>query len=384
MSTLHHTAQNRILQSKPGNRVDVAQLISRSCRGLVHMFDHEQKLFCYRLKQTEHGLVREGLSRRYTIMSLLGLRRLELSGQPSPIDIKASWNKLLQDTSWIDNCGDVGLLLWLGALLEPESLEQICSSPLQKNVLQSYRDARAGRTMELAWLLTGLAHAALVRRDELTGLTAKTYQLLMKNQGEYGIFGHVFQSGTVSGLMRGRFGSFADQVYPIYALARLAQAFGIDEALISARKCAEAICEHQGPLGQWWWQYDSVSGQVLQRYPVYSVHQEGMAPMALFALAEASGWDFSTRINKGLQWIAGENELKYDMRDEGGEVVWRSFFPRRKHRNYLEEVSAFLGIRGERSTPRDLTIRKECRPYELGWLLYAFASPQAGQENSLS
>jgi hypothetical protein len=58
----------------------VRALVSLAARGLVAMFDADKQLFCHRLLRTEQGLVREGLSPRYTIMTLLGLRELEMAG----------------------------------------------------------------------------------------------------------------------------------------------------------------------------------------------------------------------------------------------------------------------------------------------------------------
>ncbi len=54
---------------------------------------------------------------------------------------------------------------------------------------------------------------------------------------------------------------------------------------------AAAICGLQGPEGQWWWHYDTRNGSVVEGYPVYSVHQHAMAPMALLDLREAGGTD---------------------------------------------------------------------------------------------
>jgi len=78
---------------------------------------------------------------------------------------------------------------------------------------------------------------------------------------------------------------------------------------VGRRTCAEAICRMQGPSGQWWWHYDARNGRIFERYPVYAVHQDGMAPMALFALGEVARLDFSEPIYKGLAWISGNNEL---------------------------------------------------------------------------
>ena len=38
------------------------------------MYDSEKGLFCHRLRKTSEGLKREGISQRYTVMTLLGLR----------------------------------------------------------------------------------------------------------------------------------------------------------------------------------------------------------------------------------------------------------------------------------------------------------------------
>jgi hypothetical protein len=230
--------------------------------------------------------------------------------------------------------------------------------------------------MELAWFLSGLAHAALAGGHELpdlSDLAQKTFSLVAANQGKHGTFGHSARSRSVQGAIRGRIGSFADQVYPIYAFAKFGEAFQHRAALEQAQRCAEAICHAQGALGQWWWHYDTLTGKVLQRYPVYAVHQHGMAPFALFALADVAGLDFSRPICKGLGWIYGKNELALDLRDESSNLVWRSLYRRNAAGTYLRELVDFLtGIPGP-VLAGNLRIKLECRPYELGWLLYAFA-----------
>jgi hypothetical protein len=356
--------------------LELNELIGQATRGLVQMFDAKRKLFCYRLNLGENGLVREGYSHRYTIIALLGLRQLERAGLPSPIDVKETLQSLFKDRNQINSAGDLGLLLWLCAEAAPEEMERICFSRDLKTALTLFPDARHGRTMELAWLLSGLAHAVLARDEQLsdlTSLTAKVFGMLRSNQGRSGIFGHLAARKTVSGMIRSRVGSFADQVYPIYALVRLAQAYDYDEPLKMAQKCADAICTLQGPLGQWWWHYDAHSGRAVQRYPVYSVHQDGMAPMALFALGEATGRDFSPSINQGLQWITGRNELKCNLQDAPLRTIWRSIFPTAKYHGYICELLTYWGLTPEGLSPRGLSIKMECRPYHLGWLLYAFA-----------
>ncbi len=106
-------------------------------------------------------------------------------------------------------------------------------------------------------------------------------------------------------------------------------------------------------------------------FPVYSVHQHAMAPMALRAIEEASGKDFTPWIFKGLRWIQ-DNELSFNMEDASASVVWRCITPS-KSRRLLSDAVAVLTRSNAPETCRGLKVLFECRPYELGWLLYAFA-----------
>ena len=356
-------------------RVQVCQLNQLALNGLVPMFDASERMFCFRLKREGSRLVREGTSRRYTIMSLLGLHQAEAQGLHSPIDVREVTDDFLRQTDWISNCGDLGLLLWLSVLVLPERLPDAWSA-LKLDQTFAEPKAKEGRTMELAWLLTGLAQMRLAlptTRPEITDLAIRTYRLLKENQGDHGIFRHLAVEKTLAGVLRGHIGSFADQVYPIYALTRFAQAYKVHAALDEARRCAEAICRAQGPLGQWWWHYDALTGRVAQRYPVYAVHQHGMAPMALFALEDSGHGGFGEAIYKGLCWITGQNELGFDMRDRSARLIWRSLCHARKTRVLLDRVRALAGGRKQPEKVDKLAVTYECRPYELGWLLYAWA-----------
>ena len=111
----------------------------------------------------------------------------------------------------------------------------------------------------------------------------------------------------------------------------------------------------------------------MEHYPVYSVHQHGMAPMALLALEETCRADFNVHINRGLRWIGGANELDQDLQDRDAGVAWRCIQPP-KSNPYSTGVRALMGKEPSRGP---LHILYECRPYELGWLLYALAPASA-------
>jgi len=353
-------------------RPQMAHLVALAIRGLKSMYEPSKGLFCYRLRRAPEGVVREGISHRYTIIALLGLLRARSAGLQVPMDVEATIDRLFDDRAWLDNLGDLGLLLWLCAATSEEWLKHFYATFDLSMALEHFPDARRRLTMELSWFLTGLTHACKAGcAADLEPLADETYRLIRANQGQHGLFGHMAKWRSPIGLVRGRVGSFADQVYPILAMAHFSQVFGQGEARDNALRCATAICRLQGSQGQWWWHYDSVTGQVVGHYPVYSVHQHGMAPMALLALEETSGADFHPHINNGLRWIRGENELNQDLVDTEVGVAWRCIQPPKS----TAYAASIRGLISKRPTRGRLEILYECRPYELGWLLYAFAQP---------
>jgi len=355
---------------------NVRELISLATRGLVPMFDADKQLFCHRLLRTERGIVREGLSPRYTIMTLLGLRELELAGIDSPFDTRAIYESFIRDRDWIQGIGDLGLLMWLIATFDPAHLGGLFSTFDCETALDRYSDAREGRTMELAWFLAGLAHMAETSSklvSNLMDLSVETYHRIEENQGEYGLFGHMSTRKSIAGRLRGRIGSFADQVYPIYAMSKYAKVFQVEDPLGPVLECSTAICGAQGELGQWWWLYDTRSGRVSSRYPVYSVHQHGMAPMCLFAVEEATGQRFRKFISKGLCWIYGANELGVDMRDGAENLIWRCILPKKTQSKYWEMATSLVRSPNQDIQADSLKTLHEQRPYEFGWLLFALA-----------
>jgi hypothetical protein len=366
---------------------ELENLVALATRGLIRMFDEERQLFCHRLVRTDRGFVRIGHSPRYTIMTLLGLRELELSGGQSPFDNNALYKSFVADSSWISSVGDLGLLVWLTAVYEPEQLDELRGRMNLQNALEHYPDARDGRTMELAWCLAGLSHAAEAApkvAGSLMDAALKGYRLLLENRGGHGYFGHLSTKKSIKGRLRGRIGSFADQIYPIYAMSKFAKSFHVLEALTPARECAKAICQAQGTLGQWWWLYDSQTGRVSSHYPVYSVHQHAMAPMGLFAMEAASGESYQDSVYKGLRWIYGANELGEDMRDCQENVVWRCVLPKNKGNKYREAALSLIGTPSKELHSSELEILHEDWPYELGWLLFAFAKKSVSEAENFS
>jgi hypothetical protein len=96
-----------------------------------------------------------------------------------------------------------------------------------------------------------------------------------------------------------------------------------------------------------------------------------MAPMALLALGEAVQSDFTPWIYKGLRWL-GKNELDVDMLDDSANIIWRCVERTPINKYWKAAAYRVAGHKG-RDSRTGLRPLFECRPYELGWLLYAFA-----------
>lgn len=201
----------------------------------------------------------------------------------------------------------------------------------------------------------------------------------MAAQGASGLFPHMLPA-SAAGRLRAHVGSFADQVYSTLGLARYSVATGDAAALDAADACGARICALQGPEGQWWWHYDARHGTVVEGYPVYSVHQHGMGPMALLDLREAGGRDHLESVIRGLEWIDRHPEVSGSMVDENENVIWRKA-GRRELKKVARGISAAttaiypgFTLPGLDTIFPPTRLDYECRPYELGWLLYAWLS----------
>jgi hypothetical protein len=397
-NAMEHTAGEQLGTSVPPAQqfskitpaIDVNSLCDLALEGLAPMFDIEANLFCYRRKKTAAGMVNDGVSHRYTVITLLGLLEAEASGMRSPVAWQGVLERLLESLDWVGGVGDLGLLLWLCAAAGPKYLGQLCHSVDIPKAFHRFGDTRMGKTTELAWFLTGASYAAATGqgyREGFRAIARQAYVAIKNNQRPGGLFGHLAKRATVRSALRGKIGCFADQVYPIYALVRFAAIYKEQAALDMARNCAEAICRLQGPQGQWWWHYDSATSKVVGKYPVFSVHQDGMAPMALFAVSDEIDEKFTAAAYKGLQWIGGNNELGYEMRHYSSYLIWRSIDQEQKYRAYIAHVLGMESSEQTSETDLKLNLTLECRPYHLGWLLYAFAgrrnpSSQAAEPES--
>jgi hypothetical protein len=240
-------------------------------------------------------------------------------------------------------------------------------------------------TVEHVWTTMALLGAAStpqfdVPRGGLSSLeqaTTRAVERLCDAQGASGLFPHHLPPDRLS-RFRYHVSCFADQAYAIQALTRYAASTGNVQALASAGRCADAIVALQGERGQWWWHYDWRYGTVVEAFPVYSVHQCALAPMALLELREAGGPDHGAAVARGLSWLVRRPESRGELIVDDAGVVWRAV-GRREPGNLVRKVrSAASAARPARrlgwldAVFPPGRVDQECRPFELGWILYAW------------
>ena len=311
----------------------------------------------------------QGRSLRYSAIAALGLGRVPLEAQLETLN---GWDAstlarhclaLAEDT---DDPGALALSLWAAAETAGAS-----DAGLAARLLAAVRGPSIA-SVDCAWAV--VAGLAMPATKTAADVVAEGVARLLAGQSTAGLFPHALpQPGGV----RGHVGSFADQIYPIQALARFVLRTGDPRALAAAESTAGRLVALQGTGGQWWWHYDVRTGQVTERYPVYSVHQHGMAPMVLADLAACGGTDYAVPMRRGLDWLETHPECVEPLIAPALGVVWRKVGRREplKAARTLAAVASRVrpgtevpGV--DRLWPAG-RVDYECRPYELGWLLYA-------------
>ncbi|WP_329129656.1 hypothetical protein OG552_04070 [Streptomyces sp. NBC_01476] len=369
------------------------RLLALAEAGLPAMYLPDQDTFVFtRAARPAPGggwtLDSRGHSTRYAAITVLGARLLPEDRQRAVFgghSAEEFTGLLIRRLPQVTNLGDAALIAWAAAETGHPGLDHALGR-------MAALDADGGPryTVEAAWVLSALA-AARNTVDVEQPLAAARDRLLAARTGGSPLFPHATAPGLVP-WYRAHVSCFADQTYPLQALARAHAGADDPRALAAADACAARICRLQGDAGQWWWHYDARTGGVVEGYPVYSVHQHAMAPTALFDLADAGGTDFRSAIRRGLSWMAGPAELAAEadpepiVRDELA-VTWRKVY----RGDPKKAVRAARGlttraVRTSRIAPLDRIFRptaidRECRPYEFGWLLHAWLAPdRAGKQ----
>ncbi len=318
----------------------------------------------------------EGTNPRYGAMAALGLDRLPESEQRAVLSGSTAGQvaRRAAETAWQGtDPGAVAIAAWAEAEVNATFADKLFG-----RMAELLTAGTPLHTVDAAWMLTAaVAAAPLADTDQVLEAAAA---LLLRHRGPQGIYPHHLPA-SAEPRWRAHVGSFADQVYPLQALARAGRLRDTPRWVAAADDTAARLVELQGQAGQWWWHYDHRDGSVVEPYPVYSVHQHAMAPMVLGDLAEAGGTDHTDAVALGVRWLEEHPETVEELIAPRWGLVWRKVGRREppKAARAVQAVTSSLrqGARlpGVDSLLPAGVVDHECRPYELGWLLYAWLSP---------
>jgi len=352
----------------------IDQLRAIALAALPRMFRADENVHVHCLRKVNGEIRPEGVSQRYTAMTLIGLAtenahdaRMALSGA-SPADV---CDALIRRVDGWTNLGDTAVTLWAARLLGCADADRALRRLKTLDPVN-----KPHPTVELAWTIAALTVGGDASPDAtLAHATAK--RLLESYRTDARLFPHQ-PNDAPAPLLRGHVGCFADQVYPIQALAFYGMKFSDTRAINTSRGCARKICELMGRAGQWWWHYDVRSGRVVEGYPVYSVHQDAMAPMALLAAEAACGENFDEAIELGLQWLVRSPEIGGSLIDTDNQIIWRKVCRKepgkltRAMQAVASSIHPAVRVPGVGLAFPPVEIDWESRPYHMGWLLHAF------------
>jgi hypothetical protein len=357
-----------------------ALMLARTALGtLPRMLDRRSGLFVYTVRPTGA----EGRSVRYTCITLLGLIEAARAGLDPGLDVAALVRGVAERRASLARPAERGLLLWL--LADHHGTTTGTGRELVRTLDVSPAALGALSTTELGWVLTGLCRTTAVGGGgDVRTKAERVYAALRANlTAATGLYCFGGRAGSIRRRLRRRLGFFDNQVYGAYASVAYADAFGDRDALAAAARTVRTITAAQGPLGQWPWHWDVRRGTPVDEYPVYAVHQDGMALMALSAVSERTGQDVGDAFTRSVAWVSGENELGRPLVDREG-WIWRSIRVRRRDRRwgYAMKALSLAGLPGLRAhlarhiaRRRGFEVDTECRPYHLGWLLFALSRP---------
>jgi hypothetical protein len=368
-------------------RTSLADLADLSLDVLPAMLDERTGLFSHKTVVVDGDYVNQRPNVLYSTVSLVGL----LEQRRRPADSVLALGRALDGAHAAverdGRPGELGNLVWASVLAE---------DPRGAGALRRLVDVdpRMSTSAELGQVLYGLVIGAGAHETERDRALSTAHACAAELRARYSASGNVFSASPRPAsrslaprrsLLEGRFASFASQVYPLHGLAALHRLTGEplpSEAVAVARR----IVDCQGPLGQWWWLYSTRASRIVEGYPVYSVHQDGMAFLGLVEIERLGGGGFMAALELGLDWLGGANELGTSLVDRDPPLINRciqragsdadgsyGLATSNYRRTIARSLAPAVGRDRVAAGPEGFEVLRECRSYHLGWLLYAHA-----------
>lgn len=322
-----------------------------------------------------------GASVRYAAISQIGIAKWLQYHPYDKGNLPELWPKISDIFKNITDIGDLALSLWAGIQSCANNCEKFAQALKECWPIQSARC----NAVELGWIVQACLMAQqsdCLKTNLKSVLDDSRRQLLSFFDTGAGLFYRHHRPGLKEIISR-HISCFADQVYPIVALSNYGILYNHSQSIEFAAQAVEKICQYQGELGQWWWHYDVTHKRICEEYPVFSVHQDSMAPMAILVNDRAGKQDHSDKIELGMRWNFGSNELGENLVHPEEGIIWRDI-EKNEPAKLSRKIRSFCSVAGlsglhhvTGKLVKGFRVNRECRPYHLGWILYAWADHKA-------
>lgn len=360
------------------------ELAGVALRALPQMFDGGAGLFSQKALPQGDRLVNRGSNAYYSAASMVGILAQDVASPEEVVPVGRALDALQAACESDRGAPLLGTTLWAGTLAGDSRAARLVGLLRDSFVVEAAESAALGQV--LRGLIAG-AEAFPEVRDQALELAGRcAAELLDRHSAESRVFRAMPRRPSgLRTVLGSRITSFASQVYPLLGLASFYGYRG-EAPPPALRQTAEHLVEAQGSLGQWWWLYAPSDATVLEGYPVYSVHQDGMAFMGLVPVEQLGEGSYAKALALGLEWLYERNELGISLVDEEPPFVCRNI------QRVGSDADAPFGISRSNfyrtvarswhpgsvsdqtvAAPEELEPLRECRSYHLGWLLYAYA-----------
>jgi hypothetical protein len=305
----------------------------------------------------------------YTLNVLLGLARVR--HPPQGVNVRETFQRNVSQLLTLPvSKYAFGMALWAGAELQLELPGEVLRHI--QALLSDDNQLRSFRAQDLGMIVVGVVAQARLDQKKWSPIAAKLFAFLIDRFcSPSGLF---FDAAFGP---RRRYASFATQTYLLLACYTYGELLNDNRAIEIANTCTRKVIALQGPNGEWPWFFDAASGLVVDFYEVYSVHQYGMAPAFLERAEQHGVLEARSAIIKGFNWVLGQNQLAKPMLVPDLHLTIRSQVRKgelytKKWRVLRALRNSILGREASLIDPADLELRRECRSYELGWILWSF------------
>jgi hypothetical protein len=355
-------------------------VLSGCVANLIAVYSPEEALFPYSSRLVDGSFVndyRKPDALRYTLNTLLGLREM---ARVSDVTLPESRVETMTHDfceryeGAIHNVADLGMLL---LLLSGQARDDRRDASIER-ALETLRsallpnDPAPFNMQDLSWVIWGAAAAARAGNPAGAEVGRAALDLLKQHfvESRSGLPRHSTKR------YRRNLVSFGSLTYFLRAMHEGAETFGDDEARRLFESGVRRTLSIQGPQGEWPWMIHARSGNPIDVYPVFSVHQDSMAMLFLLPALDAGIEGAREAIARSLEWCFGENELGAEFYRYDPFAAARSIERvegERRLLRYLRFLAYSLTRRPGSFHSARVRVNDECRSYHLGWLLFAWS-----------